>query len=153
MIKARRSIIKDCYSIAPRMRKADIIEITAAGCPNPLEALLDGYSHSKECYTVIDKDNIPHAIFGCCPIENDPTIASIWLLGTDDIFTHRIRFLRESKKYLNIISKPFDLTFNYVHVDNTLHVRWLKWLDFSIIREIEGYGINNENFYEFARLK
>ena len=152
MITARLSIVPDCHLIAPRMREADKIEVKANGL-NPFNALFLGYVHSSICYTVVDEHNTPHAMFGCCELPDSLNIASIWLLGTDDIFKHRVRFLKESKKYLNIISKSYDMTFNYVHVDNTLHIRWLKWLGFTFLREVSKHGVNGENFYEFARIK
>tara|TARA_R100001082_G_C4330102_1_gene145199 strand:+ start:555 stop:1016 length:462 start_codon:yes stop_codon:yes gene_type:complete len=147
----RQSIIPDCYSIAPRMREADKKEVSALGRKDTLSPLLDGFVQSYCCYTLVDKQNIPHAMFGCCPSKEFPNMASIWLLGTDDIFTYRMSFLKLSKKYLKIISEPYNLVFNIVHKDNVVHIKWLQWLGFSFLRKIS-YGENNEHFYEFARI-
>ena len=150
MIDVRLSIVSDCHSIAPRMREADCIEVQAQGY-TPFQALFDSYIYSTEKYTCL-VNNIPEVMFGCSQLKDTPNVAGIWLLGTDAITEHGVRFLRESNKYLKLISKPYDMTFNYVHVDNKVHIRWLQWMKFTFLREVKGHGVNGENFYEFARI-
>src|SRR5688500_895216 len=50
-LTARSSTIEDCAYLAPRLRKADLDEVTASGHGSTLLALQQGYVLSDECYT------------------------------------------------------------------------------------------------------
>ena len=44
----------------------------------------------------------------------------------------------------------FPILFNYIDSRNKLHLTWLKWCGFKIIKE---RYIDNVKFYEFIRIK
>lgn len=117
----------------------------------PADALKKGLKDSLEPMTGLI-NNRPVCVFGVVPFEQDETIGAIWLMGTNDIFDHKVTFLRESVVWLDRLSKPFRAVCNVVDKRNTLHVRWLKWLGFSIITEIPEYGESKLPFYEFIKL-
>ena len=79
-------------------------------------------------------------------------VGAIWLLGTDAI-TNDIptAFLRHSKRFLPFLTEPYDMVCNIVDKRNEVHIKWIKWLGFSFIRELN-YGPKDLPFYEFARL-
>ena len=139
-------------SIATNMRQEDLNEIQAMGVPDPHEALRKGMVHSKpECYTASVK-GVPIAMFGVVPFDDDPKFGSIWLLGTDRIKTEvPISFLKKSRKVLPTLIEPYEMVCNVVDKRNEVHIKWIKWLGFSFIRETI-CGPENRPFYEFARL-
>jgi hypothetical protein len=156
------SIIRDNYPttaiesdidyIAPRLREPDLQEIKALGDFSPKEALTVSYFGSKpSCYTAIGQ-GVPVAMFGVVPFEENERWGSIWLLGTNDITDEiPISFLKWTKRFFPILTEPYDMVCNIVDKRNEVHVKWIKWLGFSFIRELK-HGPENRTFYEFARL-
>ena len=144
---------RDIDHIASNMRQADLDEIQAVGTPDPHEALTKGYKDSKPyCYSGISR-GVPVAMFGVVPFEDEPKFGSIWLLGTDHISDDiPIGFLRWSKKFFPTVMEPYDMVCNVVDKRNEVHIKWIKWLGFSFIREIV-HGPEKRPFYEFVRLK
>jgi len=130
--------------MSPRLREADLLELRAHGQTDVFKALLYCVRSSEKCYTVwVDEE--PAAIFGAGRLSQEPSVGSIWLLGTPEIETIKIQFLRESRKWLEEVGQDYDLLTNVVHEDNQLHIRWLKWLGMSFITR-------QPPFLEFAKL-
>tara|TARA_Y100001973_G_C5187126_1_gene328569 strand:- start:508 stop:969 length:462 start_codon:yes stop_codon:yes gene_type:complete len=152
MIEVRRSIIQDCFQLAPRLRKEDITELHALSSRPPLQSLIAGHLYSTPCYTGFDKNGLVLGMGGCAPLDKEANTASIWFLGAEELFDHKTSFLRLSRKFLEISSEPYDLVCNVVHAENVTHVRWLEWLGFSFLQKLPDFGRNNELFYEFARM-
>jgi hypothetical protein len=84
-------------------------------------------------------------MFGVVPDGRYPGAGNIWFLGTDRILKVKIQFLRESEKWLTEILKNYKSVSNYIHQDNTLHIKWLKWLGFSFFKKVGP-------FIEFGRI-
>jgi hypothetical protein len=51
------------------------------------------------------------------------------------------------------LNEKYPVLTNYIYADNHVHLRWLKWLDFKIIRKIDKFGNFGLPFYEFIRVK
>lgn len=156
------SVVRDHYPtearesdidyIAPRLRKPDLQEIKALGDLSPRDALTLSYFGSKpKCYTAIGS-GVPVAMFGVVPFEENERWGSIWLLGTDDITDKvPIPFLKWTKRFFPILMEPYDMVCNIVDKRNEVHIKWIKWLGFSFVRELQ-HGPENRTFYEFVRL-
>jgi len=130
--------------MSQRLRPADLVELEAHGETNTLVALLRAVRRSEKSYTVWIGER-PAAIFGVGRAPQDASVGVIWLLGTPEIETIKIQFLRESRKWLEEMSQEYDLLTNVVHEDNQLHIRWLKWLGMSFIR-------HQPPFVEFVKI-
>lgn len=141
----RPSIESDARLLASRLRKADLDEIEASGYCLPVEALELGVGSSLQPMTVVGDDR-PIAMFGAVPEGQD--IGRIWLLGSDDIFNVRFRFLRESKAWFKHVSSPFKVVTNYVDMRNSRHISWLRWLGVKFCN-IETRGPKGLPFLEF----
>lgn len=142
---------EDIKKIASGLRQADANEIDALG-REPEEAIEESYFGSKpKCYTFIGK-GVPAAMFGVVPFEENERWGSIWLLGTDRVTNViPISFLKWTKKFLPTLLEPYDMVCNIVDARNTVHIKWIKWLGFTFIRELT-HGPEGRTFYEFARL-
>ena len=142
---------EDIKEIAPRLRKGDLDEIEALG-EEPEEALRKSYFGSEpKCYTAEHKE-VPMAMFGVVPFQDNPKWGSIWLLGTDDVTdVAPISFLKWTKLFFPTLIEPYEMVCNIVDKRNTVHIKWIKWLGFSFVREVTA-GPHNRTFYEFARL-
>ncbi len=145
---------QDVRDMAPRLRIADKAEIVASTGEPALLALGRGFASSEKCWTVEWRGR-PAAMFGCVPIIEDgsrPRVGSIWLLGTDDINLFGYRFLHESQKWVEIVTKGYDLVGNIVDARNLKHIKWLKWLGFKFVRTIPDHGIYKIPFHEFVKI-
>ena len=148
MIHVRLSVEEDIPLVASEMRSEDVEEIRASGGHTPEEALRIGYRASEPCFTA-ELGGRPFAMFGTGPHEDK--VGWIWLLGTDDIGTCPVSFLRWSKKMLPYLLQPYAMVWNLVDARNTVHIKWLRWLGFTLIRRVN-HGPQQLPFYEFARL-
>jgi len=137
----RFSSSDDLSYLSDHLRLADRKELEAHGVP-PLPALTMGFQSSLPCYT-IEHGGTPIAMFGVAPRDED--IGFIWLLGTDEISTISRQFLRESRDWLEKISSPYKMVCNMVHEENTVHIKWLKFLGFTFLK-------HTKPFIEFARI-
>lgn len=142
MADVRASLNTDWKTLAPRLREADQIELSAHNTTAEV-ALGMGYHFSKPCLT-IEHEGEPIGMFGVTPVEGMREVGRVWLLGSDEIADIRYQFLRESKQWLRMISEDYDMLCNVVHAGNTLHHRWLRFLEFRFLRR-------HSTFIEFAR--
>ena len=111
-------------AIAPHLRLQDIHEIHAS-CDCPVHAAVAySISHSEKGYAAYLNGKLC-AVFG---VHN----GTIWLVGTEEIARHPIAFFRHSRKIFNKLKEGYSLLDNFVHVSNTLSLRWLRWLGFTI---------------------
>lgn len=122
----------DVDYIVQNIREDDRRELEANGfsVPDGLQVSVDGSTHM---ITGIDKDGNPAFIMGARK-EKYGNTAVIWLLGTDAIEKEPKTFLLNSKPTLETLYELVGVTtfYNFVWKHNHLHVRWLKWLGFTL---------------------
>lgn len=124
-------------------------ELQANGRIAPLDALIDGIRNSDPAYTIVGPNAEPFAMFGTVPTADDK-YRFVWLLGTDRLVTeHRTEFLRKSRGWMNRLHEKAPILGNYVHKENTVHIRWLKWVGCNFVGERE---INGHTFIEFLHV-
>lgn len=152
-ILVRESRLEDATVMAPNLRGDDLSELVAALGPSvvPEDVLRASIRYSDDPRTVL-VDGEPAAIFGVVDMgETNPSVGSIWLMGTPVILDIRREFLRQCRAQLAMQESTYDILTNFVDSRNTVHIKWLQWLGFSIIRKEENYGEGSQTFYEFAR--
>lgn len=130
-------------SIYPFMRRADQLEVACLG-HTPQSALLEGLKSDDVTLTALDPDGVPMAMFGVGQFGGQ---AYIWCLGTESINDNAYDFIRASRKWTQILTKPYGATFNYVHKDNELAIKWLKFCGASFLRKV---SFSDEPFFEFV---
>ena len=55
-------------------------------------------------------------------------------------------FLRHRRDVTDVLTKDYKILFNYVDAQNELHIKWLKWLDFTFINRHEKFGFRKDPF-------
>jgi hypothetical protein len=150
----RRTTWDDVYYVSDNMREGDVEDCWAGGL-SAYDALARSFENSTVAYTLFEPDSlVPAAVLGVSESPFDPSFGTIWMLGTDGIRKHRYRFLRNCKPFLKDLYEETgkQALYNYTYAGNTLHHAWLRWLGFTILREVElpPYGYP---FYEFVGLK
>ena len=111
-------------AIAPYLRLQDIHEIHASSDWPVDAAVAYSIAHSEKGAAALIDGKLS-AVFG---VHN----GTIWLVGTEEIVRHPIAFFRHSRKIFNKLKEGYSLLENFVHVSNTLSLRWLRWLGFTI---------------------
>jgi len=150
MIVIMSAVIGHAEQLAGRLRKADLREIEAAAGEEPLAVLTNGIACSDPCYTVSDGCH-PLAIFGVVPDACIEGVGRIWFLGADDLRNHSFTFIRHSRRWVARLHERYPVLWNYIDARNDLHIRWLRWCGFTLLRRIEDYGVARLPFYEFER--
>ena len=137
--------------VATHMREADRHEVWASHRHTPHQALVAslGVSRMSWCCLVEGK---PAFMWGVADCGGSvlTSCGTPWLLGTESILAVGREFVRQCRTYVDVMQTPYELLTNYVHAENTVSLRWLKWCGFQ---EGERVLMNNECFYRFWRVK
>lgn len=122
----RDSVVEDIESLKDRLKESDIQEVWASYHLTPEEALKYSLENSSFSLTV-EKDGIPIIIFGITPEVWLGDKAVVWLLSTEVDRSTKILFLRNSKKFIDLLLSFYPYLYNYVDVRNTSSIQWLKF--------------------------
>lgn len=127
---ARPAQVDDCAELAANLRQADLTELSLGHSPTPYDALMRGFAFSDEPISVIDSQGAVVAMMGVVPLG--PGVGGPWMLASDGLEKIKWPFLRECKARLLEIHKRYPFLHNQVWQGNTVHIRWLKWLGFTV---------------------
>lgn len=137
--------------IAADMRPEDVREVWASHEHTPEEALDASFWRSTKAWTCLVRGS-PAFMWGVAPRESLlGNVGCPWLLGTPAIKDVRRDFVRNCRKYVGMMQELYPRLENYVHAENKVSIRWLKWCGFELAEEPEEYGVNPEKFYRFWR--
>ncbi|MAE81629.1 MAG: hypothetical protein CMB80_02750 [Flammeovirgaceae bacterium] len=139
----------DTYAMAPFLRQVDKDEIMASHGFEPKEAITKCFAKANAA-KVGCVDSVPFIMFGVTRHTIISDHASIWMLGTDELENHSIRFIRECHKAVVDISEGMAIIENWCDARNELTLRWLKWLGFTI-EDPEPYGMYQLPFHHFYK--
>lgn len=134
----------DWKRVLTDMRPADRAEAIALGV-DPETALRGSIELSEAVYTIRQGDDAL-GMFGA------GSNGAVWMIGTPGIERIRFRFLRGCSPWVNALHAVSPILWNWADSRNTLHLRWLRWLGFSLGVE-RPIGINGEMFTHFIRTK
>ena len=148
----RKSILSDVTTVAANMRQEDKEEIFAYSGTLPKEQMFYCFFSSKPCMTMVGRKGNIMGMYGVVPCS--PKVGRIWMLGhksmTSDYKDVRA-FLRNSPIELEKFHCNYPLLYNYVDARNETHIKWIKWMGFSIIKKHATFGVEGRTFYEFVK--
>lgn len=142
----RQATRDDVLFLSTRLREADYKEIEAAGL-EPLSALDEALDSPDTTYVAVNEDDQPAIIFGTSPSPL-PELGFVWMMATPCIRENWVQILRETGQWVDQLSGSYKVLANAVHEENSIHIRWLKWAGFVLLRNFQH---NGHSFYEFAR--
>tara|TARA_B100001175_G_C19382166_1_gene577104 strand:- start:20 stop:427 length:408 start_codon:yes stop_codon:yes gene_type:complete len=133
------------------MRSADSAEVSAVTKQPPVRVLVDGINGSKPCFTIKRVfDGKPCGIFGAT--EGDHTGSGlVWMLGTNDLTSNWRSFLRFSRPFIEELHKHYGFLYNVIDARNTVHIRWLERMGFTLGKVIPEWGIERRKFIYFSK--
>ena len=118
--------------LAEHLRAQDLAELRASGWDDVYQALERSVQVSRWARVALI-DGLPAAVFGCA--EHGSMLAPDgvpWLLGTDAVARHGRVLQREARRYIAAMLQEYPRLFNAVHAENTVSVRWLRRLGFTL---------------------
>lgn len=118
-------------TIARRMRQADRDEVFAASGRSPAQALCFSLRKSALAWTALI-DGRAEAMWGVGDINVLAGVGAPWLLGTDEVPRYFIHFLRASVGFRDQLLERYATLRNFVDDRNTVSIRWLAWLGFTL---------------------
>ena len=150
----RESMFQDAEHLSKNLRKADLRELYATfGSDIDVKEVLKQSIDITTNPKTIEVDGKPIGVFGVVDGKEDiPTLGWVWMVGTDRIGDIKHYFLRNCRHELEKMQDSFEVLCNYVDARNTVHIKWLRWMGFSFLREVPEYGEEKRTFYEFARV-
>lgn len=138
-----KACFADAYHVLDNLRPEDRRELEVSGETAEsvvLETMCNEHIVSNVFYS--PSTNLPMGLFG---VSED---GRIWLISTPELPKHSIRFLKDSRKWIEEFHKDHEVLWNWVDARQTVHLKWLiKWLGFHITHS------GNMNGYTFYRLE
>lgn len=129
MTQVRPATLEDAFDLAPRLRKADVVELTACGHQDMLIVLAESIAISTEAWAFEDDLGVVQAVGGLAAFGS---IGAPWLLGSDEMLRHRKALLNLPRLSVRKWASQFPLLMNYVHHENRAAILWLRRLGFEI---------------------
>jgi len=130
---------EDCKALSPRLRAADVTELHLAKASAPETSLLKSLENSKKAISVLDNNNVVQMMFGV-GWGFTPRVGLVWLLSSDWVLTNQQSIARFTKPLTKWLLLDHDVILNYVHDENEVSMRWLKWQGFIPLRRDPNYG-------------
>lgn len=153
MLLVRDATLEDAPRLAPRLRPADLREVSAVTRLPVVDVLRSGIAASVPCHTVMKVgDDCPLAIFGVVP-DKAPGSGAVWLLGRDEIVSEPLFFLRASRGWVERLQGRYATLRVVIDARNDVHLAWLRWCGFSLRRTLARHGVEGLPFHEFVRVR
>lgn len=140
----RPATIEDAFSLAPRLRSADRVELEVQGHVDMDVVLAESIAMSDEAWAY-EVEGVVHAVMG---VVEGGSFGIPWMLGSDELFNHQKALLRLPFVYVPRWLDKYAVLMNFVHTENHRSIRWLKRIGFTIEAPIPmGQGL----FHPFTR--
>ena len=143
----RAATQEDAEYLSTRLKPMDMREIAAVTGRPALAVLRSGIIGSEDCQ-VGTVDDVPLCIYGVRKPSHLSDSGIAWLLGTEEVDKHFMKFGRECGKELKKMMSNLRMIENYCHVENRKTIVWLRWLGFKLDKP-EPYGRKQEMFRRF----
>jgi hypothetical protein len=135
-------------AIVPYLRQADVDEIWSFTGISPASAISYSLAFSEYARAIL-LDGKPVVLFGVTGVPASHGKTGVpWLVATEEIEKHPVRFYRMSKAVIATMRQKYDCLMNWVDIRNTLSIRWLKWAGFTV-EEPEPWGVYGKMFHCF----
>lgn len=145
----RKTIESDIYDLSMDLRNADKDEIYAStGKRLYYHTLLESFQESELCYTWL-LDGEPIFVFGACNHANGGVV---WAMGSDKMLSEKKHFLDTAPIYIDEFLNKYGNIFNYVYIENKVHISWLRRVGFTFNEEPVKLK-NGEEFLYFYKIK
>lgn len=148
-IRIKKAKQSDVKGLQGRLRQSDKNEILAGTGTDPDHAINLAYKHSEMAWTAKRRGKVI-AMFGVARPSMMSDWGSPWMLGSDELDTVGIEIARQTRYYVDVMSKNFKHLENFVDARHTKSIRWLKWCGFTV-DEAKPWGVAGLPFHKFSK--
>lgn len=132
VLETRAPTPEDLAHLAANLRDQDRAELEAAGWDDYRTALEESVRFSKWTQVAVVDGEVA-CVFGCAEYGSMLAPDGVpWFLGTELVTRHRRVLQRWAPRYIGAMLQDYPRLFNAVHADNTVAVRWLRRLGFTL---------------------
>lgn len=146
-VVVRNSRLSDVLYLKTRLKRSDADEVWASHHYTPFQALYEGWQKSLFCLTIV-ADGKPMAMFGINPESFFSKNAVFWFLSDDLSDRIKIRFLKNSRRFVDMFLEHYSYLHNYVDSRNEKTIKWLKFMG-AVVEPSQPYGADNLLFHHF----
>jgi len=138
--------------VAKHMRPADVAECLATygPCIDPGNMLQVSVRNSTRAWGVRTPGGTPLAIFGVAPYALLGGAGVAWMIGTPAVDDLKRQLLVVGREYVDRMLTMFDELTNFVSVEHTASLNWLRHLGFTI-EPAAPYGAGRQMFHQVTR--
>ena len=129
------------------LRQADVDEIWASSAADSQAALTRTLGVSTRAWSGYADDELV-VMFGVARASLLGGIGVPWMVASDSLEGHAIRFLRRCRPYVREMLDGFVVLMNFVDARNTTAIKWLEWCGFTIF-DPTPYGPFRMPFHRF----
>lgn len=152
MTKRWRVATKDDLNyVVPRLRRQDVEECRAMFGIDPA-SFFAAAGLNDDTYCIVSSQGTAFGLAGVAKSRASPSVAQIWMVATPKLEDHQMEFLKYSKKFIDEVTAPYDLVYNYVDARNEVHLKWLQWCGFTFINYLPSWGAEKRPFYSFVKV-
>jgi hypothetical protein len=128
-VEIRPATLDDARTLV--LRRADRAEIEALTGRDPRAVLIESVERSASAWAGLADGELV-CLFGVVPMSLAGVTGIPWLLGSDAVAAYGRQFLRCNRAWLGEMLRDFPLLTNVVDARNTVSIRWLRWLGFTL---------------------
>jgi hypothetical protein len=143
----RAATEEDAEYLSTRLKSMDMREIAAVSARPALAVLKSGLNGSEDC-RVGTVNDVPLCMYGVRKLSHLSDNGIVWMLSTEEIDKHFMKFGRECRKELKSIMGSLRMIENYCHIENRKTIVWLRWLGFKFDKP-KPFGRKQEMFRRF----
>lgn len=138
--------------VAAHMRPADAAECLATygPCVDPGTMLRISVRISTRAWAVRTVGGTPLAVFGVSPYTLLGNVGAVWMIGTPPVEDLKRHLLVLGREYVGRMLTMFDELTNFVSVEHTHSLTWLRHLGFTIAPAAP-YGAGRHLFHQVTR--
>lgn len=147
VVEIRLATVADAHALV--LRAADRAEVEALTGRDPREALVESVERSALAWAGLADGELV-CLFGVVPMTLTGVTGVPWLLGSDAVTRYGRPFLRRNRFYVAEMLRVFPVLRNVVDARNTVSIRWLAWLGFTLGAP-QPMGVRGLPFIPFTR--
>ena len=141
----RPATIEDARYIGRNLRPGDFNELMAYGEEVHPKILVIESFYESSWSRVATLDDVPVIIYGVFEDEK-PSIGILWMVATPEIYKFTRKFIKGCYQEVADMQAVYPKLYNYVHKDNHISKKWLKWLGFEIDESTESAIVDFQYF-------
>lgn len=144
-VEANRS---HAVQLAPRLRQADVLEITRSTGLSVREGLVQSVELSFSCHAFL-MDGQVEVLLGLARTGIMFNTGIPWMLMSDEPLKHKGLISKFVPKVIEYWQSLCDYMENYVDADNEVAVQWLNRIGFTVDEEPVPFGVAQTPFHRF----